>query len=255
MSIADTLSIQLYSLRNYADLDRQLDALAEIGFRRVETVGSHLADAEGTRAKLDARGIRAETGHVGLADLRDRLDWVADQARTIGITQLFMPAVPPGERDQPADRWRAVGEELARMADAMARHGIALGYHNHHWELKALPDGKTPLEHLFESSAGSQLNWQADIAWLARGGVDPVVWLDRYRDRLVSAHVKDIAPPGENEDQDGWSDVGAGTLDWPRLWREAEARGARWMVLEHDNPKDPVAFAQRSREYLIGAIR
>ena len=29
-------------------------------------------------------------------------------------------------------------------------------------------------------------------------------------------------------------------LDWPTLWREGLARGARWMVLEHDKPKDPV---------------
>ena len=51
MNIAEDLSIQLYSLREYGDLDRQLDALAELGFRKVETVGGHLADAAATRAQ------------------------------------------------------------------------------------------------------------------------------------------------------------------------------------------------------------
>ena len=95
MNIAEELSIQLYSLRDYGDLDRQLDALAELGFRRVETVGGHLTDARATRAKLDARGIRAPTGHIGMADLRTRLGWVVDQAKIVGIEQLFMPAVCP----------------------------------------------------------------------------------------------------------------------------------------------------------------
>ena len=36
------------------------------------------------------------------------------------------------------------------------------------------------------------------------------------------------------------------------LWHESLAHGARWMVLEHDKPKDPVHFARTSREYLLG---
>ena len=249
-SIADILSIQLYSLRNYADLDRQLDALAEIGFRHVETVGGHLADARGTRAKLDARGLSAPTGHVGMADLRTRPDWVADQAKAVGIEQLFMPAVPPEERDLPADRWRAVGGELAGMAEAMAAHGITLGYHNHHWELKPKDGNKTALELIFEEAQGTPLAWQVDVAWLVRGGVDPKAWIHRYRDLVASAHVKDIAPQGRNEDQDGWADVGAGTLDWRDLWRACRAAGARTMVVEHDKPADPAETARASFAFL-----
>jgi sugar phosphate isomerase/epimerase len=250
MSNVDVLSIQLYSLREYGDLDRQLEALAGIGFRRVETVGGHLQDARGTRARLDAYGLAAPTGHVGMADLRERLEWVADQAKGIGIEQLFMPAVPPEERDQPADRWRAVGEELGHMAERLDALGVKLGYHNHDWELKAFPDGRTPLEHLFEGASGSPLTWEADLAWLARGGADPLAWLARYRGRLVAAHVKDIAPAGTNLNQDGWADIGEGTLDWPRLWREARACGAEWMVLEHDKPKDPVGFARKGHAFV-----
>jgi sugar phosphate isomerase/epimerase len=251
MNIADELSIQLYSLRDYGDLDRQLAALAELGFKRVETVDSHLTGAAGTRAKLDANGMSAPTGHVGMADLRTRLDWVADQARTVGIQQVFMPAVPPDEREQPADRWRAVGAELGKMAQRMAEHGLKLGYHNHHWELKPSADGRLPLVLLFEGAAGSGLTFEADLAWLVRAQADPLEWMERYRDRLTAVHVKDLAPAGQNLDEDGWSDVGKGVLDWPKLWRESLARGAKWMVLEHDKPKDPVGFARASRAYLL----
>ena len=251
MNLADELSIQLYSMRNYGDLDSQLEALAELGYRRVETVAGHIADARTTRARLDAHGLVAPTGHVPLAELRARPDWVVDQAKTLGIVQLFMPAVPVEERDQPAERWRSVGAELADMAERLAAAGLRLGYHNHHWELKPYPDGSRPLEHLFEAAAGSKLGWQADVAWLVRGEVEPVAWLERYRDRLVSAHVKDIAEEGQNLDEDGWADVGQGVLDWPTLWRAALARGARWMVLEHDKPSDPVRFARASRAFLL----
>jgi sugar phosphate isomerase/epimerase len=254
MDIARDLSIQLYSLREYGDLAKNLAALAGLGFRNVETVGSHLADAKATRAALDASGIAAPTGHAALADLRSRPAWVADQARTIGIVELYMPAVPVEERTAPAASWERVGAELGGMAAAMAGEGLKLGYHNHSWELKAFADGSTPLDHLFAGASGSPLTFQADLAWLARGGADPVAWMEREKARLTSVHVKDIAPAGANADQDGWADIGAGILDWKALWAASLARGARHMVLEHDKPRDPVGFAKASRAWLMAQV-
>ena len=119
MSVADVLSIQLYTMRSLDDLDRILDAVAEAGYRHVETVGSHLDDAATTRAKLDARGLKASSSHVSLAALRERPDAVIEACRTLGVDQLFMPAVPPEQRDMAADGWRALGRELGQMAERL----------------------------------------------------------------------------------------------------------------------------------------
>jgi sugar phosphate isomerase/epimerase len=107
-----------------------------------------------------------------------------------------------------------------------------------------------PLDCLFHGAEGSPLTWQADIAWIARGGEQPEAWLSKYERLLVSAHVKDQAPAGRHEDEDGWCDVGSGILPWPELWQTAQSHGARLMVVEHDNPKDPAGFAARSFAYL-----
>ena len=64
MSITDVLSIQLYTLRSLGDLDRVLDAVADAGYRHVETVGSHLDDAATTRAKLHRAGSCAMGGAI-----------------------------------------------------------------------------------------------------------------------------------------------------------------------------------------------
>lgn len=250
MSTPDVISIQLYSLRNYGDLDRQLDAVAAAGYRHVETIPSHFEDASGTRRKLDARGLTAPSGHVGLPALRDRLDWVVAGAEAVGIGQLFMPALPDGERKGDGAHWRRAGRELGEFAARLADRGLRLGYHNHHWELETLEDGRPALAHLFDGADGHPLAWQVDVAWLARGGANPSDWLVQHKGRVISAHVKDIAPSGQKTDEDGWTDVGAGTLDWPLLWRECRAAGAEWMVVEHDNPKHPDAFAKASFDFL-----
>jgi sugar phosphate isomerase/epimerase len=250
MATTDMLAIQLYTMRSLKDLDRILDAVAEAGFRHVETVGSQLDDAENVKAKLDTRGLRVPSSHVGLAALRERPEALVDACRTLGIDQLFMSAVPPDQRAMPAGGWRALGRELADMAGRLREQGIELGYHNHDWELAPKEGGRTALELLFEAAAGSPLSWQVDVAWLVRGDADPKLWLDRYRGRVTSAHVKDLAPSGQNRDQDGWADVGAGVLDWRDLWRACRDAGARWMVVEHDKPSDPVRTARASFAFL-----
>ena len=251
MHIADVLSIQLYSLRELGDVDRILDAAASAGFRFVEMIGSHLDDAERMRRKLETRGLEGSSSHVGLAQLREKPEAIIAACETLGITELYMPAVPPDDRDMDAAGWRALGAELGELAEDFQTSGIRLGYHNHHWELKPKEGEKTALDLIFEAAGSGPLTWQADIAWLVRGKAEPASWLSRHRDRLLSAHVKDIAPEGDGLDEDGWADVGHGVLDWPKLWEVCRANGAGWMVVEHDKPADPASSARRSYDFLV----
>jgi sugar phosphate isomerase/epimerase len=252
MTVTGQLSIQLYTLRLMNDLDRILDTVAAAGYRHVETIGGHLDDAANVRAKLDARGLSVSSSHVGLAALRERPEAIVAACRTLGFDRLYMPAVPPEQRQVDAAGWRAIGRELGQLAERFQKDGIQLGYHNHHWEMQPKEGGETALELLFEAAAGSPLSWEADVAWLVRGGVDPKLWMRRYSHLLTAAHVKDIAPPGQNEDEDGWADVGSGVLDWHDLWKATRAAGATWMVVEHDKPRDPARTVKASFDYLQG---
>lgn len=248
--MSDLISIQLYTLRNLGDVDLILDTVAAAGYKNVEGIGSHLDDAAVVAPKVAARGMKMTSCHVGLVALRERPDAVIAACETFGFTDLYMPAVPPDMRQMDAAGWTSVGTELAAMADRFAKSGIALGYHNHHWELDKKRGDTTALELLFAAAASSSLKWQVDVAWLVRGNADPKAWMRRYQPLVTAAHVKDIAPAGKNLDQDGWTDVGAGVLDWKDLWAACVAMGARHMVVEHDKPADPGATARNSLNYL-----
>ena len=61
------------------------------------------------------------------------------------------------------------------------------------------------------------LEWEMDLAWVVKAGEDPINWMDKFGSRITAIHVKDIAPAGQLADEDGWADVGTGTLDWKSL--------------------------------------
>ena len=95
-------------------------------------------------------------------------------------------------------------------------------------------------------SGGPDLSWEADIAWVIRGNADPFPWIEKYGKRITAVHVKDIAPAGENTDEDGWSDVGHGTVAWGKLVAALKGTAVRHYVVEHDNPKDLARLVSRS---------
>ena len=83
---------------------------------------------------------------------------------------------------------------------------------------------------------------------ITRAGKDPVEWIERYAGRIVAAHLKDLAHPGEAADEGGWADLGHGVIDWSRIVPALRAAGVERWVLEHDNPNDHARFARRSIE-------
>ena len=258
MPATPTLSVQLYSLRDHGPLEAQLDIAQAAGFAAVETIERMMEDAPATRALLDARGLKAPSGHISFVAMRTRPDWAIDAARVLGIETLVVPALHPPLRPGDAQGWRAIGAELGSMARRTQAEGIRFAFHNHHWEVQPLPDGSLPLDLLLDEGAGDGLGWQADLAWLIRGGDDPLRRIERHAARLSSVHVKDIAPTGEAPDEDGWADVGHGTVDWPSLWQRSAAAGCTLFIAEHDKPSDGARFCRRSfaaMQQLAGAAR
>ena len=247
MTLAHPLGMQLYSGRKFPPVEAQLATIARHGFTNVETFGPLYDDVDSTRRMLDAHGLRARSAHFSLAMLEDEGERVAI-ARRLGVEIVVTPYLTPAERPATVGGWKALGAHLLRIEARLSAAGLRFAWHNHGFEFEALADGSLPIEHLL----GDHLLWEADLAWMVLAGADPRPWIERYRGRIPLVHVKDIAPAGENADEDGWADVGTGTLPWSQLWRHCVAAGAEMMIAEHDNPSDFDRFARVSAAAMRG---
>lgn len=242
------LSVQLYSLRSFGTIEDQMRSVAEAGLAFVETTSDNYDDPGRTRRAMELHGLAAPSGHVGIDRLRDRFAETAATAKSLGTRLLVLWGFPDEEHWGTRQGWTGAGRELGAMAARLADEGLSFAFHNHDWELKAVDGGGTALEALFEGAAGSPLRWQPDIAWLARGGADIGALIEAHRALITAPHVKDIALPGEAPDEDGWADLGHGSLDWSRWLAGLRACGADLFVLEHDEPSDAARFLRRSGE-------
>ncbi len=242
-------AFQLYSGRKFPPWEDILERLAHLGYRHVEGFGDVYHEPAAFRAKLDAAGIAMPIGHFDLALLEERFGTVESIADTMAIQTIVCPYLAADARPHTAAGWDTFARRLARIDARTKATGREFAWHNHDFEFTAMADGTLPMDILLTSAP--TIKWEADLAWTVRAGADPLDWIERYGERIVAVHVKDIAAPGECVDEDGWADVGHGTMPWKRLiaaLRE-KAEQPRYIV-EHDNPSDAGRFAARSLEAL-----
>ncbi|MFT6451772.1 MAG: sugar phosphate isomerase/epimerase [Halocynthiibacter sp.] len=240
-------SYQLYSSRNFGPLDATLEMLGKDGYAQVEGYGALYAELdalEALKASLKANNLHMATGHFSLDMVENDPQRVLDIAKELDIEAVYVPFVMPDDRPTDSAGWKAFGARLQAAGAPLRAAGLRFGWHNHDFEFAATPQGDIPLDLILEG--GPDLELELDIAWVQRGGADPLAYIAKYADRISAAHVKDIAAPGENADEDGWADVGHGVMDWAALMGALEQTGAKYFVMEHDNPSDDTRFSRRA---------
>lgn len=233
------ISIQLYTLRNAIGTNPEpvLRQLRRIGYRKVELAGTYGMTAAQLRRILDRTGISATSAHVGPDGDFSR---TVDDCLTLGCARAVMPYAAYTTPQE----WSALADRLNTAAAIAAARGLRYGYHNHAQEFATLSDGRTGYDILLDGTDRRLLHLELDLYWAVTGGADPVEVVARDPYRFRQFHVKDRAPDGS------FADLGTGTIDFGRIFRETRSGDRFEYIVEHDQPVDPLATAAVGYRYL-----
>jgi sugar phosphate isomerase/epimerase len=240
------LGVQLYTLRGVLaeDFVGVLEAVRGIGYEEVEFAGHHGRDPHAIRAVLDDLGLAAPAAHIGLDALRDDLDGQAEAAHTLGHRYLVVPWLDAEERAS-LDGYRRIAEELNGIGARLQEAGVRLAYHNHDFEFETFGGDRSGYDVLLEQTDPALVAMEMDLYWTVNGGRDPVAYFARHPDRFPLLHLKDRTAAGE------MVDVGAGAIDFARVFEHAEQAGLRHAFVEHDEPGDALGSVRASYGYLV----
>ncbi len=223
----EPISVQLYSVREAVqqDLPATLDRLASIGFRAVELYGFVDRAGEYASAML-AAGLTAPSAHAPLLSADDP-DRILEAAASVGVRTIIDPH-RPAEEWTTRDGVQRTADRLNELAERAAATELAVGYHNHWWELETEVDGQPALEVLVPLlTEGVVL--EVDTYWSEVGGVDAPQLLQRLGDRVKLIHVKD---GDKSRDTKAQQPAGSGSVDVAAVL-QAAPRALR--VLEFDD--------------------
>ena len=249
------IGLQFYSLRNEfeADVEGTLAQIHQWGFTKVEggdTYGMPLDDFLELLHKYDLQVVSLLLPYEMF---RDDPEGVLNLARAYDAKYVGCAWIPHTENEFSIKEVKEALGVFNKAGKLAAESGIQVFYHPHGYELKPF-ESATLLDYMITSATHFQ--FQMDVYWIRHGGQDPLEFLEKYPDRFILMHMKDMAQ-GVRGDFSGHSDVrsnvvlGTGQIDIASLMRKSKQLGIPFVFIEDESP-DSRAQIPLSLKYLKG---
>jgi inosose dehydratase len=262
-----------YASITWGGNDRQaIDDVAALGFRGIQLRSNCIEEFGGSPAAV--RGLLDERKlvFVALSSGGIRIDPAVESEEIAKHTAhakfvhdaggLYLQVTD----DRPKDRaitsadYKRLGQLLTELAKRAADLGVSLGYHNHMGSLGERPE---EVDQILEAADPRYAKLELDVAHYFQGGGDPVKAIEKYGDRLLFLHIKDVERlPGGADPRSSYRfvELGRGQVDLPAVFNALHKVNFRgWAIVELDAVPDksrtPKESGAISKKYLEEKLR
>ncbi len=163
---------------------------------------------------------------------------------------VFGPPSPNVEDEREAiQNMAAMANEIGRIA--LTEYNVKTSVHPH---VGGLIENPRQIDLLMRETDPKYFNLGPDTAQLWMGGGEPVEMFEKYKNRLVYIHYKDIRAynRGLRGYMDNVIELGRGVIDFPalhRILKRIKYKG--WITIDLDNARiPPLESAKVQREYI-----
>ena len=251
-----------YASITWGGNDRQaIEDIAAVGFHGIQLRSNSIAEFGSPAAVRDLltqhelKFVALSSGDL-LSDSASAKKSIAEHAahakflRDAGGLYLQILDSRPKGRVAVPDDYKQLGRALAELGKRTADLGIPLGYHNHMGSLGERPE---ELDQIMAASDPRYVKLELDIAHYFQGGGDPVKAIEKFSDRLLFLHIKDVEQVSKSVYR--FVELGHGSVDVPAVFESLNKVGFRgWAVVELDevpeNAHSAKEAAAANKEYL-----
>jgi sugar phosphate isomerase/epimerase len=245
---------QVYPLRSMLkDFAAFAKMMAEIGVTRLELCSpigygadfAALTNGREVKKILADHGMKAESSHFTLGELRNDQQRSIAWAKEVGVKQMITASLGDGNggNNPTLDQVKRAADEYNKIAAVAAKAGIQQGLHNEGFEL-SIVDGKRTYDLLFAQLDPKLVKFQFQMSAITAGFVAAEYFL-KYPGRFNSMHLQDVdmnapapapsadgAPVGRRRGRHPQAAVGRGSIDWVKTFRAAKVGGVKNYFVE-----------------------
>jgi sugar phosphate isomerase/epimerase len=231
------LGFQVWTIKDQLirDFAGTLKLMAGLGYESVEMCSppGYESSGFGPLMKMKASemkrivedcGLKLESTHYGMGEMRDNLNERIDFALESGQKQMICSSfwLP---KDAKMSDWMKAVDELNEIGLKTKKAGIQTGFHNHHMEFEKL-DGVLIYDELLNHFDPDMVKMQFQVAVISIG-YKAADYFKKYPGRFISAHLADWSA-AENKQVP----IGQGIVDWKELFAAAEKSGVKNYFVE-----------------------
>ena len=240
-SVPYQLGMASYTLRAFP-MEQAIEMTKRLGLTRIAFKDFHLkmdatpAQIAETVARVKDAGLELYGGGVIYMKSEAQVDRAFEYAKAAGMKLII--GVPNYEL-------------LAYTSKKVQEYDIPVAIHNHGPDNPLFPTPQSAYERI--AGLDRRIGLCIDAGHTQRSGIDPSESAERYADRLLDVHIKDVSAATA---QGRTVEIGRGVIDIPKLLRTLKRINfAGTLALEYEkDEKDPLPGAAESIGYLRGVL-
>ncbi len=237
---AQEIGIQLYSLRNQfkTDVPGTLDLIQSWGLTNLEGGGTYGLSTEEFKDLLKKRDLDVVSVGASYDDLKNgNVDAIIENAKAYGAKYVMCAWISHEGNNFDIAKTKEATEVFNTAGKQLKEEGITLAYHAHGYEFRPHKNGT-----LFDYMAqhADHFAFEMDVYWVKHGGEDPLKLLNKYPEKFVLLHLKDMEK-GVKGNNTGHEDVetnvvlGTGQVDIAGVVKRAKELGVvKYMFIEDE---------------------
>ena len=246
----DRIGLELYAVRKAMkeNPEKTLAAIRAIGYTDVELLWSFKnfdRSPQQVKATLKAEGLTATSAHMAPETILSEWSESLRTAKLLGHQYLVVPSLP-NETKRSIDAWKIWAERFNVAGEEARRAGIWLALHNEPDHQRKV-EGEFPLEVFLKRTEPKFVRFQLDVGNMLMGGGDPLDFLNRYKDRIGSFHLKNVVADRTKD-----TELGNGTFDLRAFLAAVPDLAKKPCFVEQEGAADELASAKANFEYLRG---
>ena len=248
--------VQMYTFRNVIPekgFEATLDIISGMGIKYIEGGLPRGMEVDAYLKLLSDKGLSMPSTGAGYQELMDDPQGVADRAKALGVEYVMCAWINHNTGNFNFLNASEAVEVFNKAGKVLKENGLTFMYHAHGYEF--IPHkNSTLLDYMMENTDPEYVSYQMDVLWIQFGGGNPEHLLQKYGNRWVSLHLKDLRK-GTLKDHTGLTPgtndviLGMGEINIPGILEEANKLGIKYMFIEDESP-DPLHQVPESIKYL-----
>lgn len=248
MRIKGDFGVQTFTVRHAQkkNIREAYLPLIALGIRRFEVarIDFNEENARTLRSLVEEFGIEIVSLQVKPKYVFGAPEKIISFCKAVGCPNVVISMLPFACILGKEDRFYRFVRSLDGWCERYAERGITLAYHHHNWEYVRLSDGETRMEVLLSET--KRLKFVHDTYWTAKCGIDPQRQIEKFGDRLLGIHLRDLAFDKRGLDVASHdAAIGDGVIDFASVLSAADATACEYLVIEQKT-KEPYRDIEKS---------
>ncbi|MFV0380974.1 MAG: sugar phosphate isomerase/epimerase family protein [Breznakia sp.] len=248
---------QMYGFRKEIEKNPELcfQKVKDLGFDHIQLDGMRGRDPQCIKDAIEKSGLIVDSMHIKHDRFISDVEGIIAEGELFNCKEVYLKYIE--DEFQVEYGYKFTKYALIKAAKTLEEHGFKVGLHSPEYDFNNKVDNFKIMDYICLEEDGIKIHPEPDTYWLSVAQQDIVSYINQYKQRILTIHLKDIDTSLDLKDMDtNLRPCGKGNVDFKSILKWGMDNGIQSFAIEQDSTKEDIyADMKYSFEYLKSIMK